>query len=64
MFRSDAHKCIVVFVTRKPDEFSCRKMLCEEDILEKAGSENDSGIKVEIVDRILLEYTTSYKAAS
>jgi hypothetical protein len=55
MFKCDRFKAIVVFVTRKPDSYVSKKLLCEEDILARAGRDKDGEITVSMVDKVLLE---------
>ena len=55
MFKCDRFKTIVIFVTRKPDGYVCKKLLCEEDILARASRDNDTDITVSMVDKVLLE---------
>jgi hypothetical protein len=55
MFKCDRFKSIVVFVTRKPDDYMSRKLICEEDILARAKRDNEADLTVSMVDKVLLE---------
>ena len=61
MFKCDRHKRIIVFVTRKPDEFFAKKLICEEDILLKTGNNEEPDITVAMIDKTLLGYSPIYK---